>query len=122
VLSPNADGVLNNYAYLCGACLKDAKKGLPSARLAVQLNPARSEYLDTLGFLLVTDAQYTEALEILKRAEALANSAAVQLHLAQAYNGLNRKSDAIGALENASKLNPDPQIKASMDELAKALK
>ena len=121
-LTPNADGVLNNYAYLCGACLKDAKKGLPSARLAVQLNPARSEYLDTLGFLLVTDAQYTEALEILKRAEALANSAAVQLHLAQAYNGLNRKSDAIGALENASKLNPDPQIKASMDELAKALK
>jgi predicted Zn-dependent protease len=63
-----------------------------------------------------------KALEILKRAEALANSAAVQLHLAQAYNGLNRKSDAIGALENASKLNPDPQTKASMDELAKALK
>lgn len=121
-ISPNADGVLNNYAYLCGACLKDAKKGLPSARLAVQLNPTRSEYLDTLGFLLVVDGQHAEALEVLKRAESLANSAAVQLHLAQAYNGLNRKSEALGALENASKLNPDPQTKASMDELAKALK
>jgi tetratricopeptide (TPR) repeat protein len=78
--------------------------------------------LHLLGMAYRELKQYTEALEILKRAEALANSAAVQLHLAQAYNGLNRKSDAIGALENASKLNPDPQTKASMDELAKALK
>ena len=121
-LSPNSDGVLNNYAYLCGACLKDSKKGLPSARLAVQLNPARPEYLDTLGFLLVIDGQHAEALEVLKRAESLANSAAVQLHLAQAYNGLNRKAEALAALDNASKLNPDPQTKASMDDLAKALK
>lgn len=121
-ISPNSDGVLNNYAYLCGACANDAKKGLPSARLAVQLNPARAEYLDTLGFLLVVDGQYNEALEILKRAESLANSAAVQLHLAKAYNGLKRTADARGALENALRLNPDPQTKASIEQLSKDLK
>ncbi|MFM7258987.1 MAG: tetratricopeptide repeat protein, partial [bacterium] len=121
-LAPNADTLLNNYAYLCGDCLKDAKKGLEASRLAVQLNPSRSEYLDTLGSLLILDGKHAEALEVLLRASALANGAPVQYHLAQAYNALGRSAEARAALEAAQKLNPDPQTKAGIEQLAKELK
>ena len=54
-LTPGNHAVLNNYAYLCVECLKDAKKALPAARRAVQLQPARGEYLDTLALVMVSD-------------------------------------------------------------------
>ncbi len=121
-LTPNEGTILNNFAYLCGECLKDAKRGLPAARLAVQLNPARSEYLDTLGTLLFVDKQFDEALDILKRAALLANGAPVQLHLGQVYNALGRPSDARSAATEALKLNPDPQTKQGIDQLLSELK
>jgi tetratricopeptide (TPR) repeat protein len=72
-LTPDSHSVLNNYAYLCGECLKDPKRGLPSARRAVQLNPGRPEYLDTLGKLLSLDGQHRDALEMLDRAAGMNN-------------------------------------------------
>jgi tetratricopeptide (TPR) repeat protein len=120
--APTSDALLNNYAYLCGDCLKDAKKGLESARLAVQLNPTRSEYLDTLGSLLILDGKHAEALDVLGRASTLANGAAVQYHLAQAYNALGRSAEARAAIESAQKLNPDPQTRAGIEQLLKELK
>jgi len=120
--APYADVLLNNYAYLCGDCLKDAKKGLDASRLAVQLNPTRSEYLDTLGSLLILDGKYAEALEVLQRASTLANGAAVQYHMAQAYNALGRSVEARAAVEAAQRLNPDPQMKIQIEQLLKELK
>ena len=121
-LAPNADGILNNYAYLCGDCLKDAKRGLPSARLAVQINPGQPEYLDTLGSLLLLDKQNEEALSVLKRAAKLANSATVQLHLAQVHQAMGRTADARDAVEQALKMNPDPITKRSAEQLLSELK
>lgn len=121
-LAPNADGILNNYAYLCGDCLKDPKKGLPSSRLAVQLNPARSEYLDTLGSLLHLDGQNEEALDVLKRAAKLANGAAVQFHLAQVYKALGRTGEARDAAEQSLKMQADPTTKKSAEQLLSELK
>jgi tetratricopeptide (TPR) repeat protein len=121
-LAPNTGTILNNYAYLCGECLKDAKKGLPSARLAVQLNPERSEYLDTLGTLLYADNQLPEALETLKRAVLLANGAPVHYHLGQVYKAMGRLPEARASAEEALKLKPDPQTKQGIDQLLTELK
>lgn len=121
-LSPESHSVLNNYAYLCGKCLNDPKKGLPSARRAVQLNPGRPEYLDTLGALLTMDGQHREALEILDRAAGIGNSAPVQLHRAEALLGLNRKDEARAAAEQAAKLNPDPPTLEGIQALQQKLK
>ena len=121
-LTPDSHSVLNNYAYLCGECLKDPKRGLPSARRAVQLNPGRPEYLDTLGKLLSLDGQYRDALELLDRAAGIGNSAAIQYHRAQALVGLNRKDEARTACEQAIKLNPDEQTKKGIEELQQTLK
>lgn len=120
--APDSHSVLNNYAYLCGKCQKDPKKGLPAARRAVQLNPGRSEYLDTLGALLTMDGQHREALEILDRAATTANSAAIQFHRAQALFGLNRNEDARAACEQAVKLNPDPPTLQEIQDLQQKLK
>ena len=121
-LTPNAGTILNNYAYLCGECLKDAKKGLPSARLAVQLNPERSEYLDTLGTLLCADNQLQDALDTLKRAVLLANAAPVHYHLGQVYKAMGRLPEARASAEEALKLKPDPQTKQGIDQLLTELK
>ena len=121
-LTPDSDSVLNNYAYLCGACLNDPKRGLPSARRAVQINPGRAEYLDTLGMLLTSDGQHREALELLDRAATIGNSAAIQYHRALALLGLNRKEEARSASDQAAKLNPDPPTLKRLDELRQKLR
>ena len=121
-LTPGNDAVLNNYAYLCVDCLKDSKKALPSARLAVQLKPTRGEYLDTLAFVLIAEKQFQEGLDYADRAGKFADSASVQLHRAMALHGLNRDSAAREALTAASAMNPDPPTKASIAELLSTLK
>ncbi|MEY3143811.1 MAG: hypothetical protein RLY21_2304 [Planctomycetota bacterium] len=122
VLAPDSDSVLNNYAYLCGECLNDPKRGLPSARRAVQLSPGRAEYLDTLGKLLCLDGQHREALELLDRAAGISNSAVIQYHRGLALFGLNRKDEARTACEQAAKLNPDPTTLKGIEELQQKLK
>ena len=121
-LSPDADPLLNNYAYLCGECLKDAKKGLPSARRAVQLQPMRAEYLDTLATLLLADQQPKEALAMLDRAAKILDSAPIQYHRAQAILALGDKEAARLAAEKALTMNPDPATKASLEAMAPSLK
>ncbi len=119
---PSNSSVLNNYAYLCIECLKDSKKALPPARLAVQLQPTRGEYLDTLAFALISDGQAQEGLNYADRAAKIADGAAVQLHRAQALKALGRDALAKDALTHASELNPDPPTKAAIEQLRATLK
>lgn len=120
--TPNNHAVLNNFAYLCIECLKDAQKAMPAARLAVQLQPTRAEYLDTLALVLVTAKQYQEGLDYADRAAKLGDSAPVQLHRAMALVELGRDSQAREALRRAAELNPDPPTKASIDQLLTRVK
>lgn len=121
-LAPQAHAILNNYAYLCADCLNDPKRGLPSSRLAVQMQPTRAEYLDTLGALLIADNQHREALEILDRAASLGDSAPVQAHRAQALGALGRAAEAKDALAKAGKMSPDPATARLIERLKTELK
>ncbi|MFM2164767.1 MAG: hypothetical protein RL325_1204 [Planctomycetota bacterium] len=119
---PSNHAVLNNYAYLCVECQKDTAKALPAARLAVQLQPTRAEYIDTLAVALITAGSFQEGLDYADRAAKLANSAQIQLHRAMALKGLNQREPAILALRQAEELNPDPPTKALISELLASLK
>ncbi|MGA1223358.1 MAG: tetratricopeptide repeat protein [Phycisphaerales bacterium] len=119
---PNNHAILNNYAYLCVECEKDSKRALPAARMAVQLEPTRGEYLDTLALVLVAEQQWREALDYADRAAKLSNSAAVQLHRAMALKGLDQSASALEALAQAKGLNPDPPTLKSIQELEATLK
>jgi tetratricopeptide (TPR) repeat protein len=120
--APDFHPILNNYAYLCGECLKDAKRGLPSARRAVQMQPTRPEYLDTLGTLLIADGEHREALEYLDRAARIADSAALQYHRAQALLGLGQRAEALTAAQRAGSMNPDEQTRRGLAELEPKLR
>jgi tetratricopeptide (TPR) repeat protein len=122
-LAPEADGILNNFAYLCGECLKDPKRGMPAARRAVQIQPTRAEYLDTLATLLIADNNPREALETLDRAAKIQDSGAVQYHRAQALAALGRKDEARAAIQAGLAMpNTDPQTKQSLEKLQVELK
>ena len=120
-LTPNNHAVLNNYAYLLVECEKDAKKAMVPARRAVQLQPARAEYLDTLAFVLVSDGQWQEGLDYADRAAKIGDSAPVQLHRAQALKGLGQVAPAREAARRGLDMNPDPPTKASIEELLRSL-
>ena len=119
---PNNHAVLNNYAYLCVECLKDAQKAIEPARRAVQLQPTRAEYLDTLSLVLISAKQYQEGLDYADRAAKLGDSAPVQLHRAMALLELGRMEQARDAARRAGELNPDPPTKASLEQLLARLK
>ena len=120
--SPNNHAVLNNYAYLCVECLKDADRAIEPARLAVQIQPTRAEYLDTLAFVLITAKKYEEGLDYADRAAKLGDSAPVQLHRAMALLELGRVDQARDATRRAGDMNPDPPTKASLEQLLARLK
>ncbi len=120
--APDYHPILNNYAYLCGECLKDAKRGLPSARRAVQMQPTRPEYLDTLGTLLIAEGEHREALEYLDRAARIADSATLQYHRAQALLGLGQRAEAQVAAQRAGSMNPDEQTRRGLAELEPKLR
>jgi tetratricopeptide (TPR) repeat protein len=120
--SPNNHAVLNNYAYLCVECLKDADRAIEPARLAVQIQPTRAEYLDTLAFVLITAKKYEEGLDYADRAAKLGDSAPVQLHRAMALFELGRIDQAKDAARRAGEMNPDPPTKASLEQLLARMK
>ena len=120
-LAPNADAVLNNYAFLLNECEKDPKKGIPFARRAVQMQPSRAEYLDTLAVLLIASGEVDEAITVLGRASGLRPSATASLHLAQAYEIKGKRDDARTSLNSARNLNPDAETSAAIEELSRKL-
>ena len=121
-LLPNAHSILNNYAYLCIDCLKDPAKALPAARKAVQLQPTRPEYLDTLGEALAASGELAEALNYLDRAAGLADSASIELHRAGVLERQGKKGEALSAIEKGLALSPDPKTRAALGELQSRLK
>lgn len=122
-LAPEADGILNNFAYLCGECLKDPKRGMPAARRAVQIQPTRAEYLDTLATLLLADGNPRDALETLDRAAKIQDSGPIQYHRAQALAALGRKEEARAAVTAALGMpGLDPPTKQGLEKLQGELK
>lgn len=121
-IAPGADTLLNNFAYLCGECLKDPKRGMQAARLAVQIQPTRSEYLDTLATLLIADGQPREALDVLARATANGTTATMEYHRAQAMAALGLSREAREVAEKALAMKPDGATKSGLDQLLSTLK
>ncbi len=120
-LAPNADQVLNNYAFLVNDCAHDPQKGLTFARRAVLMQPQRVEYLDTLAVLLIASGNADEAITVLGRAAGIRPLASASVHLAQAYILQGRTVDAEAALQRARELNPSPDVQLELDAVAKKL-
>jgi tetratricopeptide (TPR) repeat protein len=123
-IQPNHVLALNNLATMLAERqdqLSDAKKYIERAISASGRQPA---LLDTLGTILLRSHQYKPAIAALEEAVAgTASDPRYYFHLAAAYDGDKRASEAQRALRTAMELGLDQAILTSGDrELLASLK
>lgn len=109
---PNNAQALNNAAYLLADRANQPDEALKYAQRAVELQPGKMAYRDTLGWALYRKGLYAVALPHLEQAASQKGSAVPQYHLAMAYTKSGDRMRGRTALEAALKLNPNlPEAK-----------
>ncbi|MEZ4485595.1 MAG: PEP-CTERM system TPR-repeat protein PrsT [Syntrophotaleaceae bacterium] len=99
---PDYVPALNNLAYLYADNYGNLDEALRLAGQALRYRPADAGIMDTLGYVLVRQKHFAEALPYLQRAaRALPKEALVQMHLGQAYAGLGQVVEARAALKKS---------------------
>jgi tetratricopeptide (TPR) repeat protein len=104
--------ILNNYAYSLSERGVDLDKALKMAKLAVDLDPNNSAYLDTMGWVYFKLGEYKEAESFVKKALAArqksdGSSATLEEHLGDIYEKLGDNDRAIEQWKKALEENPD---------------
>jgi putative PEP-CTERM system TPR-repeat lipoprotein len=116
-------GAMNNLAYLYAENNGDPEQALLLAYQAFRNEPSNPIILDTLGFALLKNRHFAEAVKVLEKAsELLPDMPAVRLHQAQALIGAEDYDNASKVLEHVIELNAEPEsIRAQelLDELKK---
>ena len=93
---------LNNLAYLLAENYGDLEEALRMARQALRKSPSDARIMDTVGYVLVRQQRYDEALPFLKQAsQMLPEEPLVLMHLGKAYLGLGQQAEARSALDKA---------------------
>jgi predicted Zn-dependent protease len=90
-------------------------EALKYAQKAVELDPARPSYADTLGWILYRKGLYTAAIPYLEKGSTADRSAVGKYHLAMAYAKTGDKRDRT-VLAAALKQNPRlPEAKTAQE-------
>lgn len=117
VKNPENAYALNNYSYFLSLRKTQLTKAAEMSKKSLELDPGNASYLDTYGWILFTQGNYTEAKTYIEKSlEAAPNSAEVVDHLGDVYFKLNDKQQAITYWKKAKELgceNPklDQKIK-----------
>lgn len=102
---------LNNLAYLYADNYGNHKDALRLAAQALRQRPADAGIMDTLGYVLVRQERFKDALPyLLKAARLLPEEPEVQFHLALAYRGLDQSDEAVGCLEKVLGSSDSEQV------------
>ncbi|MBM4386577.1 MAG: tetratricopeptide repeat protein [Deltaproteobacteria bacterium] len=111
--APHSPTLFNNYAYVLAKQGRRLDEALNYAKKAIQLQPTQGiYYYDTLGWVHYAMGNFTEALEWIKKSEALLTERQVDTaievyyHLGLVYKKLDRHEDALKAFYEAARLNP----------------
>ncbi len=100
--NPGYVPALNNLAYLYADNYGNLDEALRLAGQALRQRPADAGIMDTLGYVLLRQKRFAEALPYLQKAAAsLPQESLVQMHLGQAYSGLGQFAEARTALQKA---------------------
>lgn len=112
---------LNNLAW---ALSKQGKPGAAAlARKAVELRPDTPGLLDTLAAALASEGDLPQAIEVQKKALALApGDEGLRFHLAQHYVKAGKTADARRELETLGKLGDKLPVHAEVKRMLAALK
>jgi tetratricopeptide (TPR) repeat protein len=98
---------LNNLAYLLADYANRPDEALPYAEKALELNPAKPDYADTLGWIYYRKGIYTSAIRQMETASSeKQGDAVIKYHLAMAYAKSGDGPKGRATLQTALKLNP----------------
>lgn len=120
-LAPSNAPALNNAAYLLTRTKQDPAKAMDFAARAVLLAPAQPDYLDTLGYVLLSAGKLAEAEDALAKSIAASPSASSLLHFAQLRAAQGNFAEAKQMLERARARPSDAETKKDIDDFASTL-
>lgn len=101
---PKNDAVANNYSYFLSLRKEKLQLATEMAAKLVERNPANATFLDTYGWVLFVDKQYTKAKEYLEKAFIIndGKSAVIIEHYADVLFKLGEKVKAIDLWKKAA--------------------
>jgi len=116
-LDSNNGHVLNNYSYFLSLEKSNLGKALKmSSKLILQF-PDDATYLDTHGWVLFQNGDFTTAASYLEKAAKNSNSGVVWEHYGDALFKINKQKEAVEAWKRAKELGTE-----TSDQLEKKLK
>lgn len=129
-LEPNSPAALNNASYISAESGGDLARSQELAERAVGLVPERSEFVDTLGYVLYLravkekdSAMMQRAEEVLRRSLQLRASAAGYLHLGMVQAELGRAAEARNSFDKArQEANVSAEMLKKIEDAASKLK
>ncbi len=115
--------ILNNYAYSLSERGLDLEKALKMAKLAVQLDPNNSAYLDTMGWVYFKLGDYRKAESYVSKAleqrqKSDGSPATLEEHLGDIYDKLGENEKAVGHWKKA--LQDEPGNATLKEKIEKA--
>ncbi|MDZ4754293.1 MAG: tetratricopeptide repeat protein [Phycisphaerae bacterium] len=119
---PGESAILNNFAYLCGECADDPKRGLEPALTATRLAPQRAEYWDTLGYVQFKSGDLDTARTSIETSLRLAESASANVHMAEILIATERKDEAMTHIKRAGDLKPDATLQKRINTILEQLR
>jgi len=112
-LHPNTPQVLNYLAYMWAERAENLDKAFDYVKRALELDPERGAYLDTLGWVYHMQKKYSLALrEILRADEVTAGDPTIVEHLGDTYLALGEAAKAISQWRRSYLINPDSKTLA----------
>jgi tetratricopeptide (TPR) repeat protein len=116
-LDSNNGHVLNNYSYFLSLEKANLGKALRMSSKLILLFPDDATYLDTHGWVLFQNGDYSTAASYLEKAAKNSNSGVVWEHYGDALFKMNKQTEAIEAWKRAKELGNE-----TSDQLEKKLK
>lgn len=103
--------ILNNYAYSLSERGVNLQKALSMAKLAIELDPKNSAYLDTMGWVYFKLGEYGKAAEFVRKAlsersQSDGAPSTLEEHLGDIYEKMGDNKRAVEQWEKALKGDP----------------
>ena len=104
MIDSNNAHVLNNYSYFLSLDKKNLGKALKMSAKLILLAPEDPTYLDTHGWVLFQNGDFSSALSVLEKAAKNSNSGVIWEHYGDALFKMNKQNEAFDAWKKAKEL------------------
>ena len=112
---PDRHDIQNALGYTLTLQGKDFNRAEQLLFSALKSQPDNAAYLDSLGWLRFNQGNFSEAEQLLSKANSLSNDPAIKAHLVEVYLAQSRRDDALALLRDALQSFPDNNVLKKLD-------